>query len=209
MTSALSATRPAAAEPPSSSPERSARKPRPLRSAAIPVALIPVPGVLWAAAVVPPAAAAGLAALLVALALVQGGLGLIELRRSRRLGDALLRAHPGRAPISGLAAWRAAELTSTRNRHGLTHCVRRLRHETESCLLLESPRVERGVLETSLVLLRRLERRLELLSAPVAPLGMLEAEALAAGGFGPLSCPERARGLPSAVVRALAALEPA
>jgi hypothetical protein len=73
--------------------------------------------------------------------------------------------------------------------------------------LLESPWVDRSVLETSLVLLRQLEGRLEFLSVPVTPLAMLQVNRFAESRFGPLSSPERTRGLPAALVRTLAALE--
>ncbi len=219
-------TEPATAEPPSPIPVRArlrsagtgagrpgghAREtefeaPRPLRTTALVLAPLVLPAALWAFGVLSRPVALGLGASVVVLALVQGCRGGYDLRRSRRLGDALLHAHPDR-PLSALAAWRSAELTSPRNRRELARRVRRLRRETETCLSLGSPRVDGAVLETSLVLLRRLERRLELSPGPVSPRGMLEVEALAAGELGPLSCPERAGSLPTALVRALAALE--
>jgi hypothetical protein len=171
--------------------------------------LVVFPAALWALGVLPSAAALGFAVSLVLIALVQGSLAAYDLRRSRRLGNALLRGHPGASPVSDLAAWRSAQLTSPRNRRELARHVRRLRHETEACIRLGAPRVDLAVLEASLVLLRRLESRLELPPDPVSPLGTLDVDALIAGGFGPLTCPERTSGLPAALVRALATLEPA
>jgi hypothetical protein len=188
-------------------PGGSFQPPHPFRAAALLLAPLPLPVALWLSGALPASAALGFAVSLVAFGLVQVGVSGYDLRRSRRLGDALLRAHPGRPPIAGLAAWRSAELTSARNRRALTRRVRQLRRETETCVSLGSPRVEGAVLDLSLALLRRLESRLELAPEPVTPLGMLYVQELAAGELGPLSAPERAGGLPAALQRALAALE--
>ena len=179
----------------------------PFRTAVGLLAPVPLPVVLWISGALPAAAALGIAAALVLVALGQGSLGAYDLRGSRRLGDALLRAHPEPPPISALASWRAAELTSPRRRRELARRVRRLRRETEACVSLGSPRVDRGILDVSLALLRRLESRLELAPEQLTPLGMLYVQELAAGELGPLSAPERAGGLPTALRRALAALE--
>jgi hypothetical protein len=159
--------------------------------------------------VLPAPAALGFGVSLVLLALVQGSLGAYDLRRSRRLGDALLRAYPGLPPVSGLAAWRSAELTSARNRRQLTRLVRQLRRETEACTRSGAPPVDSAVLDQSLVLLRRLESRLGTLFEPVSPLGMLDLHALATDDVSPLYYPERAGALPAALAERLAALEPA
>ena len=181
--------------------------PRPLRAIALVLAPLPALVALWAAGVLPAPVALGLGAFQLFFALVQGGLGTYELHRDRRLGDALLRAHPGVAPVSGLAAWRSAELTSARNRRRLTRLVRRLRRETEACLPTHDSPV--AVLDESVDLLRQLEYRLALLSEPVSAIGMLELHTLAEHDHSPLYVPERARALPGALSRALAALEPA
>ena len=94
--------------------------PRPVRAAALLLAPLPLLVALWVAGVLPAPIALGLGVFQVFFALVQGGFDTYELRRSRRLGDALLRAYPGLQPVSGLAAWRSAELTSARNRRRLT-----------------------------------------------------------------------------------------
>ena len=184
------------------------RPPRPLRTAVLPSALISLPAALWALGAVPADAAAGFALSLAFFALLLGGLGAYELHRSRRLGDGLLRAYPHRPPVSGLAAWRSDELTSPRSRRKLMRLLRRLEREAESCMKRGTQQVDSAVLVATLVLLHRLERRLETLSEPVSPLGILDGFALAAGEPGPRSYPERAAGLPAALVRVLAALEP-
>ena len=162
---------------------------RPLRSAALLLAPAPLPIALWAFGVLPAAAALGFGASLVLLALAQGAFGAYDLHRSRRLGDRLLRAYPGGQPISGLAAWRAAELTSARNRGDVARLVRQLRRETETCIRLGTPRVDRAAVDEALVLLRRLERRLETFTEPVSPVGMLDVLALVSSQPGPLHAP--------------------
>jgi hypothetical protein len=87
--------------------------------------------------------------------------------------------------------------------------VRLLRRETEACTRSGAPPVDSAALDESLVLLRRLECRLELLSKPVSPLGMLDLQALATDDISPLYFPKRAGALPAASAQALAALEPA
>ncbi len=183
------------------------RPPHPLRSAALLLAPLPLPVVLWAAGVLPTPAALGFGVFLVVLALIQGGLGTFDLHRNRRLGDALLRAYPGLPPVSELAAWRSIELTSSRHRRWLAGHMRQLRRETQSCIRSGALPVDSAVLDESLVLLRRLECRLETLTAPVSPLGMLSVQELATDEFSPLYAPERAGGLAAALGQALTALE--
>lgn len=184
------------------------RPPRPLLGTLILLASLPLPVALWASGVAPAPVALGFGAVFVLVAFVQSGLAAYDLHRSRCLADPLLRAYPGLPPVSGLAAWRAAELTSTRRRRELARLVRRLRLETEACTRSRAPHIDNAALDESLVFLRRLECRLELLSKPVSPVGMLDISALATDDVSPLYFPERAGTLPAALARALAALEP-
>jgi hypothetical protein len=189
-------------------PDADFRPPHPLSSAALLLAPLPLPLALWAAGVLPTPAALAFGVFLFVLALIQGGLGAFDLYRSRRLGDALLRAYSGQPPVSGLAAWRSSELTSPRNRRWLASHVRQLRRETRACARSDDSPADSAVLDENLVLLRRLEYRLEKLSDPVSPFGMLGVHELATDEFSPLYHPERASGLPADLSRALAALEP-
>lgn len=182
--------------------------PRPLRAAMFFLALLPLPIGLWLSGVVPAPLAVGVIGFLVLLGLVQGGLGAYDLRRSRQLGDALLRAHPAVPPVSGVAAWRSAELTSARHRRHLSRQMRQLRRETEACTRSGAPGVDRATLNASLIALQRLERRLES-ARPVSPLGMLDLQLLATADFSPLYFPQRAGAFPAALIHALATLEPA
>ncbi len=100
------------------------------------------------------------------------------------------------------------ELTSARSRRGLARRVGQLRRQTEACLRPGSRRADGAPLEAILILVRKLEYRLDLLSEPVTAIGMLDVEALLAGARDLLSCPERAGELPAALIRTLAALEP-
>ena len=182
------------------------KAPRPSWAAARVLALLPVPAALWAAGLLAETAALGFGVFVVSLSLIQAGVDALDLRRSRRLGDNLLRAHPARPPISALAAWRAGELTAARNRRELARWTHRLGRQLETCLSLRTPRVDTAVAVASLVLVRRLEARLELLTEPVSPIGMLAVDALARAELAPLSYPERAGELPTALVQALTAL---
>ena len=199
-------SRSSGSEVPGSSEVRAANfeAPQPLRAAALPLALVVLWAALWVSAVVPFPAALGLAVALGFIALVQGSLSAHDVRRSRHLGDALLRSHPGVPPVSELAAWRSAELISPRNRRTLARRVRRLRFETEACVRRNASHVGVAVLEESLVLLERLESRIGLLPEPVTAPGMLEVDALLSRGF---SLPERTSGLSAALGHTLAALE--
>lgn len=181
--------------------------PRPFRAAVLQLAPVAVPAALWAFGALPVPAAAVFVAVFALVAGLRVGLGVHDLLRSRRLGDALLRGHPGVPPISALAAWRSAELISDRHRRRLAGFVRQLRRETEACAARSVP-VDDAVVEESVRLLRSLELRLELLIETVAPLGMLEVAALARDSWSPLYFPERAHDLPAALRRALEALEP-
>lgn len=183
--------------------------PHPLRTGAFLLAVAPLPVALWTSSVAPAPAALGFGVSLTLVALVKGGLGAYDLHRSRRLADELLRAHPGHSPVSGLAAWRSVELASARSRRRLIRLVRQLRRETEACTRSGAPPVDGAVLADSLLLLRRLECRLEMLCAPVSPLGMLGLHTLATDNFSPLYFPKRSDALPAALAQALAALEPA
>lgn len=185
------------------------RPSRPLFGSLILLASLPLPVALWTSGVAPAPVALGFGAVFVLVAFVQSGLAAYDLHRSRRLADSLLRAHPGLPPASGLAAWRAAELTSSRRRRELTRLVRRLRLETDACNRASAPHIDTAALDESVIILRRLECRLELLAKPVSPLGMLDIRALAKDDVSPLYFPERAAALPAALARALAALEPA
>jgi hypothetical protein len=170
-----------------------------------------LPIALWAAGVLAPAAALIFAAWFVLFALIRGGFEAVERHRDRRVGELLLRTNPRRPPVSAIAAWRAAELTSASRRHRLKGSVCQLRRETEACVLSRHPAALAAALDESLVLIARLEDRLESSPEPVEPLGMLEARVLtleALDDLSPLYYPERADDLRSKLAEALVALEP-
>lgn len=199
--------RPAGRDPDAPTGERTFESPRPLRQLALFLAPVPAIVALWALGALSAEVALGLAAFQIFIAVLQCSLGVYELHRSRRLADAELRAHPARPPVSALAAWRSAELTSERSRRRLARHLRGLRRETDACL--PSQELHLSVLEESVALLRRLEARLGQLSKPVSPLGMLDLRALVMGDVSPLYFPERADAFAAALSRALAGLEPA
>lgn len=185
------------------------RSPRPLRAAALLLAPLPVLAVLRIEGVLPVSIAAGLSSLLALLALIRSGLGAYDLHRSRQLGDALLRAHPGLPPAAGLAAWRSTELTSPHQRHQLGRLLRQLARETEACTRSRLSVTASATLDATSIVLRQLDRRLKAISDPVSPAGILDLAALATANISPLYFPERAHDLPRELARALAGLEPA
>jgi len=183
------------------------RAPRPLRTTLL--ALTPglVLAALWVIGVVPTGAAIG-GGVLLGMAVVLGGHAWFDAWRCRRLADRLLRTHPGSTVPSPLADWRAAELTSQRTRRHLVKCVQSLIRETELCRRSPSPLLDGFVVEESLSLLHRLERRLGDPSLPVSPYGVLVVtEVVDHGASSPLYWPEGAADLPDALTRALAALD--
>jgi hypothetical protein len=173
--------------------------------------LVPIllPVVLWLIGLLPVPAALGLGVSLLLFALLQTSLSALDLFRSRRLGDALVRAYPGSPPISGLAAWRSAELTSARARRRLVRLVRNLTCETEVWLKPSARPPDDALFNELLAVLRQLESRLELLVDPVSPVGMLELHDLLMHHFSRLYYPGRERQLPVALAQALKGLEPA
>ena len=178
--------------------------PRPIRSSAVALAGALLPAALWAIGLVPAVAALGFGILVVVVALGKGCLDAYDLRRSRSLGDALLRSHAGEPPLSGLAAWRSDGLTSRGHRRRLARRIRELRREIEACVSLGSPQLGDDVLP----LVRRLEWRLDPVSGPVRAFGIIEVEETVSADLSPLFYPERAGDLPGALDRALGALEP-
>ena len=178
--------------------------PRPFRSASLVLAVALLTAALWAGGLVPAVAALALGIPVIALGVGKACLDAYDLRRSRLLGDALLRAHVGQPPLSGLAAWRSDELTSPSHRRRLARRIRELRREIEACVSLGSPHLGEDVL----TMVRRLEWRLDAVSGPVSALGIIEVEATVSADLSPLFYPERAGDLPSALDRALDGLGP-
>lgn len=143
-----------------------------------------------------------------ALAVLRGGMVWHDLWRSRRLADRLLYAFTRFPLVSPLALWRAAELTSERNRRSLAKSLHGLVREAEGSVLPTAVPLIRRAARESLFLLRRLEARLADLTRPVSAHGALVVERLLADGVSsPLYCRERAAELPEALTEALAALE--
>ena len=170
--------------------------PQPLRAtllALTPALALAAVGATGAASVVV-ATAAG--SVLLVLAGVRSGYAWLDARRCRVLADRLLRTHPGSTVPSPLTDWRAPQLTSERARQRLAKRVRSLIGDAELRLRFGSSPLERHTDEQSLFLLRRLERRLDDLSRPVSPYGILVVGELA-------HVAER----PDALTEALAALD--
>lgn len=179
---------------------------RPPRAAATTFAgavLVVVPIVLAAVGVVSWLTAGIVTTIVFVLAANRVTFAWLDLRKSRTLGDGLLRSHPD-APISGVAAWRAQELTCIRKRKQLQRFTRALLRENEAYLDL----VDDAAVRQSLVLLQRLNARLGDLDAPVSACGILAvARLVTTDAWSPLYFPARASELPAALGDALEALE--
>jgi hypothetical protein len=143
--------------------------PQPLRTTLVALAPVLVVAALAAAGVASVSVATAAGGVLLALAGVCGGYAWFDARRCRVLADRLLRRQPGAAFSSPLTDWRTRQLTSERARHRLVKRLRRLTRDEELALRASSSPLERHAIEGSLLLLRRLDRRLGDLSRPVSP----------------------------------------
>jgi hypothetical protein len=180
--------------------------PQPVRTtilALTPVLALAAVGLTGAASL---AVAAAAGSVLLTLAGVRSGYAWSDARRSRVLADRLLRTQPGSTVRSPLTAWRAPQLTSERTRRRLVKRVRGLIDDADLSLRASSPPLDRHATEQSLFLLRRLGSRLDDLSRPVSPYGILVARELADGASNPFSWPSPAE-MPDALNEALAALD--
>jgi hypothetical protein len=184
------------------------RPPRPARAQLLALVPVSVPASLWAAGAASWRASAAFGGIMLGLAALRGGIVWLDLWRSRRLADRLLYNHPRSPLVSPLALWRAAELTSERNRRSLARSVRALVREAEGAVLPSAVPLNRRAARENLKLLRRLEARLTDPSRPVSAHGVLVVERLLTDGISsPLYCRERAPELPRAIGKALTALE--
>jgi len=170
--------------------------PQPLRTTLVAL----TPALVVAALGATGAASTGVAitagGVLLVLAAIRSGYAWLDARRCRVLADRLLRTHPRSTVSSPLADWRARQLTSEPARRRLVRRVQRLTHDAELHLRLGSSPLDRHATEERLFLLRRLERRLDDLSRPVSPYGVLV--------VGDLSSSDEP---PDALTEALAALD--
>lgn len=164
--------------------------PRPLAAAAPGLAAGAVASALALAGVIDARRAALVAGACLLLAAVRALVAINGRAALRRKADALLRTGVRVHPQSALLPWRAAELTSARNRRilagSLCRIVRDLerpaRRTTTSAVPLDRPAVAPHA-----GLLRELAGRLAAVEAPVAPVGMvLVGELLTDGIVSPL-----------------------
>ena len=184
------------------------RPPHPLRAALLAPLPSAVPLALWASGAISAPAAIVSGGVLAVMAGAHVGYARFDLWRCRELGDRLLSAHPRAWVTSPIADWRAAELTSERNRRHLAKWVSGVIRDAEVRALRAWSPLNRAAARRSLFLLRRLEQRLGDLSQPVSPRGVLAVQALLSDGFAsPLYRRERADRLPDALTDALAGLD--
>jgi hypothetical protein len=182
--------------------------PRPLLAAA-PLLIASLPAfALAATAVVPPAVGVVVAAGCLALAAFRAALATRDRSLLRRQADGLLRTGVKVHPQSALLVWRAAELTSARNRRILSGSLKSLARELLHPSLVSAVPLNRRAVRPHLELVLALASRLAQLDRPVAPKGMVLVEELLTDGFAsPLYVGGRDTDVLAALERCLSALD--
>jgi hypothetical protein len=127
-----------------------------------------------------------------------------ELRAARREADAELLGSEFASPRT---AWRAAELTESKNRLALARSIRRLIRSADARYLPGPTPLNRIGVRLEIDALEALAERLATLERPVTPRGVLLLDRLLTDGFGPLYVSYRAVELRSALDRAAKAFE--
>ena len=135
------------------------------------------------------------------------GLDRLELARSRRDADRVLREGDAGAPISSAFAWRVAELTNAHERDMLAGSLRALVADLSPGRLPGASPVNRAALRPQADLLLALADRLERRDGPVTPKGMLLVRELLADGGGPLYLYGDTERLPAELARIHDALD--
>ncbi|HXY16885.1 MAG TPA: hypothetical protein VEH79_01795 [Gaiellaceae bacterium] len=151
----------------------------------------------------------GVGVLVVSLALagtLHAGRSALDLSRRRREADSWLRTM-SHCPPSSRYAWRAAELTSSRERRILARSLRRLVGELRGRLIPGVVPLNRVKLGPYVPHIELVARRLADLSRPVSPRGILLLHDLLTQPVSPLYDRERADEVPERVASILAALE--
>ena len=145
---------------------------------------------------------------LAAVGFSQFGRARLELVRRRRAADALLRTGVKIHPHSELLSWRAAQLTSPRNRRTLARSLNRIVGELERPSLVSPVPLNRRSLKPHVSLIRLLAERLAQFERPVTAQGMVLVEELLTDGYtSPLYLGGEAEDPAIAVNRCLAALD--
>jgi hypothetical protein len=127
------------------------------------------------------------------------------LRLRRRADEELLAGTPQAA--FPLLAWRAAQLTSDRNRRVLARSLHATVVDLDAGLLPGASPLNRMAARPQAQLIQALADRLDDLSRPVSPRGVLLVEALLTDGTGPLYARSRADELRAALERCLTELD--
>ena len=132
----------------------------------------------------------------------------LALARRRRTADRLLRTGVRVHPQSELLMWRAAELTSDRNRKLLAGSLGRVVREVDRPSLMTAVPLNRRGLRPHLPLVRSLIDRLASVKRPVSARGMVLVEELLTDGFvSPLYVGGRTEDVPGTIERCLAVLD--
>ena len=126
------------------------------------------------------------------------------LRSARRVADAELLTSEYTSPAT---AWRAAELTTRKNRLELAHSVRRVLRAADARLLPGATPLNRVAVREQTAALLAVAHRLSDLDRPVAARGILLLDLLITDGDGPLYVSYRGVELGNALAGAAEALE--
>jgi hypothetical protein len=184
------------------------RAPKPFRAALPLAALGPLPIACALLGVTPWTPALVVAAGFALLACIRGALRADELAAMRRTADGLLRTGVRRNPHSPLLAWRAAELTSDRNRKILSRSLGGVIRELEGRTLPGPSPLNAARARPHLGLIRQLRDRLANFNRPVTERGVVYVQDLLTDGFAsPLYARERISDLRGALEHCLAELD--
>jgi hypothetical protein len=140
-------------------------------------------------------------------ALIRMARARIELAAVRRTADRLIVHEPRTNDASELIRWRCEELTSTTARDALRHEIERVLAELDPSRLPGASPLKRPALRANEAVLREIAGRVGG-GRPISPRGILLVRALLRDGASPLYAEGADLLLPSALARALGALEP-
>jgi len=181
-------------------------RPRPFRSGSslALVAVLPLVGGLTG--VIRPLSSLVLAGIFIVAGALRGSFAHFELTRLRRMADRELRLETSPYVRSTLAAWRAAELSSSRHRIALARMARRTERDLSPGKLPGASPLNRVAARPHADLLRQLAERLSALDRPVSPQAILGVEDLLTSPESPLYERERAYELRASLLASLRAL---
>lgn len=181
--------------------------PRPVRAGLALAAFAVLPLLAGVSDLIRPLSGIVFAGILVAAGGLRAALAYEDLRSLRRSADRELRLGTQPHLTSGLLAWRAAELSSSRHRLALARAVARTERDLSPTTLPGASPLNRVALRPQIDLLRELTDRLRALDRPVPAKGVLQVEELLTSSDSPFYARERAGEVRAELRECLDALE--